>query len=540
MKRMKISGYILMSVWIWASLSILSWAEEGAKRPFYEYPGNYRDNVNGLKEKFKESFGYELLDLDEEWRPEEIERMQRAFAELPPSFYKLPDLKGFYRISRIQVNLEGRATPPNENETDDVKGATFPTFLLVYRHEGSVYEINVGEDPPRIEFYTPLFYEEEADFRNIVHHEMGHAFDVTQGFLSFSKEWIDLSRFRILNLPALDGKEKDDYLYTFLNDPEVDNYAPVSTRHLPTYSRSNMQEDFANSVAAYVQYPYFQYTHPARYEFLKKYVFRGQEYFPAAPDAKGDPVSRILADLDAGLKENDWDKVMNVAVEVSRSYFPDLEKKIVEGFEKKRAGDSSPETAYRLGVVSCFLLDPGALTFRQNLIREGLVSLEQLLKNSRCHQMARQNFDRMMAQMPPLNVYFFRNDGKDEIQFLDPVLRVAQARGYVTRYHWKVYLEENPDVILLEGDETLTQGGNGSVRLVLKDNQGKVVALPAESKLVLELTALRAHRETFKRFPSQPVKVGFVVKPWLDYFGPKDTSLKVVYPFSQSLLEKRH
>ena len=43
--------------------------------------------------------------------------------------------------------------------------------------------------------------------------------------------------------------------------------------------RQNPQEDFANSVTAYIHYPYFRYTHPARYEFLKKNVFEGKEYF---------------------------------------------------------------------------------------------------------------------------------------------------------------------------------------------------------------------------------------------------------------------
>ena len=34
------------------------------KRPLYVYPGNYREEVSRLKEKFKSAFGYELMDLD--------------------------------------------------------------------------------------------------------------------------------------------------------------------------------------------------------------------------------------------------------------------------------------------------------------------------------------------------------------------------------------------------------------------------------------------------------------------------------------------
>ena len=75
--------------------------------------------------------------------------------------------------------------------------------------------------------------------------------------------------FSILNLPALDATPESNYLYTFIDDPAEDNYAPVSLRHLPTYSRGNLQEDFANSMAAYIHYPYFRLSHPERYRFLR-------------------------------------------------------------------------------------------------------------------------------------------------------------------------------------------------------------------------------------------------------------------------------
>ena len=55
---------------------------EKGKRPLYVYPGNYREQVTGLKEKFKSACGYELLDLDEGWRPEQIERLHNAFSRI--------------------------------------------------------------------------------------------------------------------------------------------------------------------------------------------------------------------------------------------------------------------------------------------------------------------------------------------------------------------------------------------------------------------------------------------------------------------------
>ena len=79
------------------------------KRPLFVYPGNYREKVSRLKEKFKSAFGYELMDLDEGWRPEEIERLHNAFSRLPENFYWIEGLKGFYRAAQLQIKNSGRA-----------------------------------------------------------------------------------------------------------------------------------------------------------------------------------------------------------------------------------------------------------------------------------------------------------------------------------------------------------------------------------------------------------------------------------------------
>ena len=248
------------------------------KRPLYVYPGNYREEISRLKEQFKSAFGYELMDLDEGWRPEEIERLHNAFSRLPENFYRIKGLKGFYRGAQLRVRSSG----PTASEAPDNSGipaATFPRFTSIYRQAHQSYQVILTDEPLRIEFYNALFYESEEDFDNIVHHEMGHVFDLSHGFLTFQNEWLELSRFHILHLPALDGKADSDFLYTLVSDPGVLNYSPVSSRHLPTYSRENPQEDFANSIAAYIHYPYFQYTHPKRYQFLKDHVFGAKEYF---------------------------------------------------------------------------------------------------------------------------------------------------------------------------------------------------------------------------------------------------------------------
>ena len=179
----------------------------------------------------------------------------------------------------------------------------------------------------RVEFYNPLFYEEPEDFINIIHHEMAHAWDVTNRYLSFSDEWIRLTQFQVLNLYALDGKKASDFLFTLLNDADVNHYAPPANRHLSTYSRQNIREDFANSVSAYIHYPYFQFTNKKRYLFLKDKVFGGKEYFPFEAD-RLEYAEKILSDFEKALEKEDFGKVIRIVNEMGREYFPDVEMKM--------------------------------------------------------------------------------------------------------------------------------------------------------------------------------------------------------------------
>ena len=267
------------------------------KRPLYSYQGNYREEINRLKEKFKSAFGYDLMDLDEGWRPEEIKRFHDAFSRLPANFYRIKGLKGFYRASQLQIKNKSSFSS-DAPDNSGIPAATFPGFTSVYRQAHQSYQVVLADEPLRIEFYNALFYESEEDFNNIVHHEMGHVFDLSHGFLSFKDEWLALSQFHVLHLPALDGKADSDFLYTLVSDPDVLNYAPVSSRHLPTYSRENLQEDFANSVAAYIHYPYFKHTHPKRYRVPEsEHVFRNREYFKGE---EGNYTSILLQSVQGG------------------------------------------------------------------------------------------------------------------------------------------------------------------------------------------------------------------------------------------------
>ena len=272
-----------------------NWISVYSEGKAYEAPADYRTQINLLKEKFKKDYGYELLDLDEGWKSEDIVKFDKVFSGLPKTFYHLPGL-GFYRTDQLRSE---------STDSENVPAAAFPAFTTVYRQLGDSYNVYFADEDPRIEFYNSLQYESPDDFANIIQHEMGHVFDLTNGFLSMSAEWLAISHFRIINMPAMDAKRDDDYIYAFVNDVGTDVYAPVSSRNLPTYSRQNPQEDFANSVAAYINYPYFRYSHPDRYRFMKDKVFGGKEYFPAGGGA-GYEV-KVLSDMDQPIGNNDWE-----------------------------------------------------------------------------------------------------------------------------------------------------------------------------------------------------------------------------------------
>jgi len=497
---------------------------EAPKRPFYKYPGDYGEEVRKLMDRFKKAFGYDLVEFGEAWRTDQIEKLHGAFSQLPPTFHQLPGMKGLYRLSRIMVGA-GKVSE------DEIPAATFPTFVTIYEAESKSYKVFVDDQDPRVEFYTPLFYEDTDDFNNIVQHEMAHAFDLTNGFLSFSKEWVALTKFRIMNMPALDAKPGSNFLYTFLNDPNVDNYAPVSLRHLPTYSRQNVQEDFANSVAAYIHYPYFQYTHPARYRFLKERVFGGKEYFPHDDSAVSFD-KKALADFNEAAEKKDWNRITVIFQEVSRGHYPALEAELTRRLDEVIGSEPSAEKDLQLTLASCYLMDPEALELRKKLVREKRIETEKLAKNERCFRISQDNFQRNLAKWPPANAIFFRENGRDMLQFLDPVLGVAHARGFNTRYLWRITVEGSAATApLAEGKLTIAEGGHGAVKLDLQKTAEKDFTLPEGKNLILELGVNRMHPRTFKVYDSEISRIRFVVQPWLNYVGPEKPEIRVMYPF---------
>ena len=498
------------------------------KRPLYVYPGNYRDEVNRLKEKFKQAFGYELMELDQGWRPEEVEHLHNAFSRLPENFYRIEGLKGFYRGAQLRIKSNG----PVASEAPDNSGipaATFPRFSSVYRQAHQSYRVILTDEPLRIEFYNALFYESEEDFDNIVHHEMGHVFDLSHGFMTFQNEWLELSRFHVLHLPALDGKADSDFLYTLISDPGVLNYGPVSSRHLPTYSRENPQEDFANSIAAYIHYPYFQYTHPKRYRFLKDRVFGTKEYFMRG---KGSSTFHMENDFKEALAKQDWPQLIQLVQEQSRFLDTSLEKKMVEALRHAIDQKKSAEADLQSAIASCYLIHPTALDLRKSLLVTRRIQLAKVLRDSRCRRMGGIVFEGDQVKWSLTHLRFYRERGRAKVQFLDPVALTAYSRGFETRYQWKLSVTSPRSKVISQGESVGSMEPNGAFKIDLeKTAQGRYV-LPEGRVLILEVNALRSHPRKLKPLQSPWTPIRFVVQPGYEYLGPAQATFRIIYPAS--------
>ncbi len=497
-------------------------AGEKKNKPFYEYPGNYREQINKLKDNFKNQFGYDLIDLEKGWTSQEIAIMHAAFSQLPDSFYRLPGLKGFYR----RIHLSG-----SEENTGlrDIPAATWPKFRSIYRNSLKSYAVEVDDGAMRIEFYNPLFDENREDLTNIIQHEMGHVFDFSNDFLSLQTEWLELSRFRIINFPALDAKPGDDFLFVMISDTEEKKYAPVSTRHISTYSRENPQEDFANSVAAYIHYPYFRYSHLKRYAFLKEKVFHGKEYFPVDETA-GSYREKVIKDLQTALKRSNWEEVVQIATETSRSQAPEIEKAITETLRKATSLNLSPGEYLKAVHASCYIHDPAALELRRDLSLKHKVSVPDVLKIERCFRMGTKVFEENLSKWPMTKLLFYRENNRDVIQFIDPALLTAHSRGFSTFYTWKISLADAPGKTLHQGRSAAKGPVIEAAKIDLTAGTDPGSNLPEGKKLILELTAERMRSAPFKVFKSNFARIQFVIYPWLNYQSPSPPSINVIYP----------
>jgi hypothetical protein len=510
---------------------IYAQGNNSSKRPFYEYKGNYGEEIASKKSKFKSKFGYNLVDMGRNWSPVEIDAVYEAFDLLPLGFHKLPGLNSLYRLDNIVLNSDNVPR-------DDIPAATLPSFSTIFENISQSYRVFVEKQELRVELYNPLFHEDRKDLINIIQHEMAHAFDLSKGFLSFSDDWISLTKFKVIHIFALDGVQDSDSLYALVNDPRVNNYAPIARRNISTYSRQNPQEDFANSVTAYIHYPYFRYTHSARYEFLKKNVFDDKEYFINDPDVNSFE-EKVNSDIDKAFNRGAWADVSAILVELSRGYFPEFEKKIINRIKKALGTMTvSLQKDKILGLATCYLMQPEGLDLRKKLIRDHRISVKEVLKDPQCLRYTRDTFEKQLSKWAPSNLYFYQDDDSDFIQFVDPVLSAGYVRGFDTEYVWKIFLEGEGVELLAEGSSVWKKGGNGSVVINLQKSSTRNFELPQGKILRIELMAKRTHPINFKSFVSERTGARFIVQPWFSYIGPNRPQIRV--SFLANALKKTH
>ena len=415
---------------------------------------------------------------------------------------------------------------------DDIPAATLPSFTTIYENISESYRVFVEKQELRVELYNPLFHEDRVDLINIIQHEMAHAFDFSKGFLSFTDEWISLTKFKVLHIFALDGVRDSDSLYSLVNDPKINNYAPTARRNISTYSRQNPQEDFANSVTAYIHYPYFRYSHSARYEFLKKNVFDGKEYF-LNDSSINSFEEKINSDIEKALNSGSWVEVRAILVELGRGYFPEIEKKIISRIKMALGVMSvSRKKDITLSLATCFLMQPEGLELRKNLIRSHRISVKEVLSDPQCFRYARDTFEKQLSKWAPSNLYFFQDGGHSFIQFVDPVLAAAYVRGFDTEYVWKIFFEEEGRILLAEGSSLWEKGGNGSVEINIKKSSTRDFEFPEGKILRIELMAKRTHPINFKSFESERTGARFIVQPWFSYVGSNPLNISVTFPIN--------
>ena len=192
-----------------------------------------------------------------------------------------------------------------------------------------------------------------------------------------------------------------------------------------------------------------------------------------------------------------------------------------------------PERDFKLGIASCYLSDSGALEFRKKLIRKKMVPVEQLLKNSRCAQMGRDNFEKNLSLWAPANMVLYKSDSALFLHLLDPAQQVAYSRGFHSRYLWRIFVE-GKDRPLQEGTFIVDKRGNGSVKLDLTKVDSSARPLPMGKPLTLELGIQRYHPKSFKSINSKSTRVPIAVHPDFNYIGPKSPMIRVIYPFRKA------
>ena len=174
-------------------------------------------------------------------------------------------------------------------------------------------------------------------------------------------------------------------------------------------------------------------------------------------------------------------------------------------------------------------MEPNALKIRKNLIRKKRVSLQKLLKNRQCALTARRSFEEQLGLWSMRNIYFYQSKGQPHIQFLDPVSLTSKARGFDTRYTWRIF-REGSNVHLAEGSFIRDGVNIGSIKINLGETAVGTLSLPFGQPLILELGAQRVHPIDFKRLNTKIAKIRFVIPAGFNYDGLKRPGIRTIYP----------
>ena len=131
-------------------------------------------------------------------------------------------------------------------------------------------------------------------------------------------------------------------------------------------------------------------------------------------------------------------------------------------------------------------------------------------------------------------IQFFRENGKAKIQFLDPAAFTAYARGFETRYEWKLSVISRRVKVISQGGATGSAEPNGAFKIDLEQTAKGRYVLPEGRELILEVRVLRLHPQKKKPLESPWAPIRFVVQPGYEYLPSEPTSFRILYPSSWS------
>jgi len=224
--------------------------------------------------------------------------------------------------------------------------------------------------------------------------------------------------------------------------------------------------------------------------------------------------------------------VIRLVREQNRVLDTPVEKKLVEALRHAVDLKISAEADSQLAIASCYLIHPTALDLRKSLLAARRIQLAKVLRDSRCRRMGGQVFEGDQAKWSLTHLQFYREAGKAKVQFLDPVALTAYARGFETRYQWKLSVTSPRSKIISRGESAGSKEPNGAFAIDLEKTAKGRYILPEGRMLILEVRALRVHPQKLKPLESPWTPMRFVVQPGYEYLGPSQVSFRIIYPSS--------